>query len=60
MAGFLDGLANPLMFDPTGQLLGVVALPRVRVLEIGDDYMLGVFQDALEVEYLHLYQINKT
>jgi hypothetical protein len=49
-----------LVFDRVGALLGVVALPRVRVLEIGDDYVLGVYQDALDVEYLRVYEIEKS
>jgi hypothetical protein len=49
-----------LVFDPVGALLGVVALPRVRALEIGDDYVLGVYQDELEVEYLRVYEIEKS
>ena len=48
-----------LVFDPAGVLLGVVALPPIEVLEIGDDYVLGLFRDEFEVEYLHLYEIVK-
>jgi hypothetical protein len=29
------------------------------VLEIGRDYILGVYEDELEVEYLHLYPLVK-
>jgi len=48
-----------LVFDRNGVLLGNVALPPVEVLEIGDDYVLGLFRDDLEVEYLHVYEIAK-
>jgi hypothetical protein len=48
-----------LVFDPTGALLGVVPLPPIEVMEIGDDYVLGVHQDELAVEYLRLYELNR-
>ena len=56
--GALESIDH-LVFDPQGVLLGHVALPAIEVLEIGDDYVLGLFRDELEVEYLHLYQIVK-
>jgi len=48
-----------LVFDPAGALLGIVPLPPIQVLEIGDDYVLGVQHDELEVEYLQVYEIEK-
>jgi hypothetical protein len=48
-----------LVFDPTGALLGVVALPPIEVLEIGDDYVMGVYRDELDVEYLQVHEIVK-
>jgi hypothetical protein len=48
-----------LVFDQEGVLLGVVALPHIRVLEIGDDYVLGVHRDEFEVQYLHVYDIKR-
>jgi hypothetical protein len=48
-----------LVFDPAGVLLGTVSLPPVRVMEIGDDYLLGVHQDEYNVEALRLYEIRK-
>ena len=48
-----------LVFDPEGLLLGTVTLPPIAVLEIGDDYVLGVFRDEMEVEYLRVYAIIK-
>jgi hypothetical protein len=52
-------LVDYTVFDPTGELLGVVTLPPIEVLEIGDNYVMGVFRDALEVEYLQVYEIAK-
>jgi hypothetical protein len=48
-----------LVFDVDGILLGDVVVPAVRVLEIGDDYLLGVYQDELEVEYVQLFDLEK-
>jgi hypothetical protein len=48
-----------LVFDPDGAWLGIVSLPPLRILEIGSDYVLGVYQDDLEVQYLHLYELRK-
>ncbi len=54
-----SGSVAYLVFDAGGALLGTVALPPIRVLEIGHDYVLGVYRDELEVEYLHCYDIVK-
>ncbi len=48
-----------LVFDRTGALLGVVALPPIMVLEIGDDYVMGIYGDELGVEYLQVHPIVK-
>ena len=48
-----------LVFDPTGALLGVVPLPPIEVMEIGDDFVMGVYQDEMEVEYLQVFQLNR-
>lgn len=49
-----------LVFGPAGRLLGTVEVPPVRVMENGDDYLLGYYLDELEVEYLHVYSIRIT
>lgn len=44
------------LFDGEGRWLTTVVTPeRLRVLEIGVDYLLGVWRDELDVEYLRLY-----
>ncbi len=48
-----------LVFDPAGALLGTVVLPQVQVLDIGDDYIIGVYEDDLGVESLQLFEIVK-
>ena len=46
------------IFDPEGILTGQIEIPpRVYVLEIGEDYLLGLHRDELEVEYVHLYPL---
>jgi hypothetical protein len=41
-------------------MVGSLALPsRLRILEIGEDYLLGRHADELGVEYLHLYELTR-
>jgi len=58
-AGRALGSVDFLVFDPQGVLLGVVALPPMQVVEIGDDYIMGVYHDELEIEYLQVYELRK-
>jgi len=49
------------VFSPEGRALGsVVTPPGLRVLEIGRDYVLGVWRDDLDVEYMRLHRLDKT
>jgi len=48
------------VFDPDGRWLGVVETPATfAVHEIGDDYVLGVYRDELDVEYVRKYALIK-
>ncbi|MDH3292667.1 MAG: hypothetical protein OEO20_17340 [Gemmatimonadota bacterium] len=48
------------IFDPDGRLSGrVTAPPGISILEIGEDYLLGVYRDELDVEYLHQYAVSR-
>jgi len=56
------------VFDPDGRWLGHVELPEGRApdllpfgpwLEIGADYVLGVWKDAFDVDQVRLYWIRK-
>jgi len=48
------------IFDPDGRLSGrITAPPHVATLEIGADYLLGVYRDELGVEYLHRYALRR-
>ncbi|MFV1985695.1 MAG: hypothetical protein ACC682_00325 [Gemmatimonadota bacterium] len=54
-----SGPVQFLVFAPSGTLLGSVELPSLRVLEIGDDYVLGVQRDEMGVEYIRQYRLIK-
>ena len=46
------------VFDPQGRWLGTVAMPeRFRLLAVGDDRVLGVTRDALDVERLEVRRL---
>jgi hypothetical protein len=48
------------VFDPDGRMLGQVELPSgLDVKQIGDDFVLGVWQDEYEVEHVRLYGLVK-
>jgi len=48
------------VFDGSGRWLGTVATPEeFRVLELGDDYVLGTWTDGFDVQYIRLYSLIK-
>jgi len=50
-----------LVFEPDGRLLGTLTLPeRFRTLDVGADYVLGVWRDQLDVEHVRLYMLEKS
>jgi hypothetical protein len=56
-----DGPGRWTVFDTEGALLGTVETPAgVRVLEIGGDYLLGVWADDLDVQHVRLYRLDKS
>lgn len=58
--GFEEGPHRWLVLDPEGRVAGRVETPaRFVVHEIGDDYILGVAWDALNVERVRLYGLRK-
>ncbi len=58
-AGAGSDLVDHLVFDPTGELLGSVPTPPIQILEIGDEYLMGIHHDELGIEYLQVFQIRK-
>jgi hypothetical protein len=47
------------VFDRGGTLLGPVLVPAVRILEIGEDYLIAAHQDELEIQSLQVFEIAK-
>ena len=48
------------MFDPSGEILGVVETPeRFTIHEIGRDFVLGHWTDDMDVEHVRLYGLIK-
>ncbi|MCK5651881.1 MAG: hypothetical protein KAJ42_10905, partial [Gemmatimonadetes bacterium] len=48
------------ILDPDGAVVGSLTLPtELTVLEIGADYLLGLYRDELEVEYVQLYRLTR-
>ena len=48
------------VFGPDGGYLGEVTTPPdFTVLEIGDDYVLGIHRDELDVQRVQLYELLK-
>lgn len=47
------------VFNPDGRWLGSVTGPGIQILEIGDDYLMGVYRDESDVEYLQVFDLHK-
>lgn len=48
------------VYNPEGGFVAAVAFPgRFRIEEIGEDYVLGVLRDALDVEQVVLYELRR-
>ncbi|UCC71947.1 MAG: hypothetical protein JSV86_16500 [Gemmatimonadota bacterium] len=48
------------VFDPSGQMLGVVSVPeRFTVHQIGSDFVLGRWRNGLDIEHVQLYELIK-
>lgn len=57
--GALPGPSNWSVYDPQGRFLGVVAMPeRLHPLEIGAEYVLGLWKNDLDVELVRLYDLR--
>ena len=49
------------VFDPEGRVLGLVDMPDItRILEIGEDYILGRREDELDIEYVDLWTLDRS
>ena len=48
------------VFDPSGRWLTSVTMPEnVQIHDIGEDYILGVWQDELDVPYVRMYGLDR-
>lgn len=48
------------VFDPEGHLVARVTLPPdLRILEVGPDWVLGVWRDEQGVEFVHLHALHR-
>lgn len=48
------------VFDSQGRWLGIVHFPRaLEPKHIGDDFVLGLWRDELDVEHVQLYRLSK-
>ena len=48
------------VFDTEGVLQGTLSVPTgVTLIDIGDDYVLGLWRDDLDVEFVQLYELVK-
>lgn len=55
-----DTISAALVFDSTGVLLGGVVRPRgLALTHIGTDFVLGIWRDENDVEYVRLYRLAK-
>lgn len=48
------------VFDPAGLLVGRFEVPAaIEILEIGPDYLLALYDDPMDVEYVRLYELTR-
>ena len=48
------------VFDTEGVLQGTLSVPTgVTLIDIGDDYVLGMWRNDLDVEHVRLYELVK-
>ena len=49
------------VFDQEGRVLGFIETPKgLRIGQIGEDYILGHYQDELEVEYVQVWPLERS
>jgi hypothetical protein len=55
-----DAEARWSVFDPDGRMLGEVVLPNgLAVMQIGPEFVLGVWRDEFDVEHVRMYELVK-
>ena len=49
------------VFGTAGSWLAIVDVPAgLRVTDIGEDWLLGLARDSLDVEHVHLYTLRRS
>lgn len=56
----VPGWADWNVFELNGTWLGPVSLPRMRILEVGMDYVLGLWRDEAGVESVREYRLDRS
>ena len=55
-----DAPSEWVVFDGSGRMLGSVTTPAgLEVTEIGEDFVLGIWRDELDVQHVQLYELMK-
>jgi hypothetical protein len=55
-----DSVPRWTVFSDEGEMLGTMSMPDSFELEdVGDDYVLGTWQDELEIEHVQMYELIK-
>ncbi|MDE2761683.1 MAG: hypothetical protein OXQ94_12325 [Gemmatimonadota bacterium] len=61
MPGEAENGALWTVFDPEGHVLGLVETPeRLKIYEIGGDYLLGKVEGTLGVDHIQIWALNRT
>ena len=48
------------VFDPEGRLVGQFEVSaEIEILEIGPDYLVALYEDSMDVEYVHVYELTR-
>jgi hypothetical protein len=54
-----DTVSTWVMYDQTGEPFGKLTIPAaLRLVDVGDDYVLGITMDSLDQETVNLYEIS--
>jgi len=55
-----DAVPRWRVFNAAGEMLGTMSLPeRFELADVGDDYVLGTWEDELEIEHVRMYELIK-
>ena len=59
-AEYLERPIDWSVFDPDGRLIARVTVPvRFRITQIGEDWVLGVQRDEMDVQYVRVHRLAR-